>query len=179
MMTDRGAARAIGVLFVVGTVAGALELTLVQQRYVNGSEYLTKMAAHENQVATGALLTLVMGVALLAMSIVISPILRRHSERLALGYVVARTVEGVFYVAVWGLVGAALYLVAGVLVIYGLKPLSATQAALEAPLGVQEMLLALWLIVKGFNHDQRPIAVPSTDRSWPVSERGTQVGSAA
>ena len=44
------------------------------------------------------ILTLIMGVALVAMSIVIYPVLRKHSERMALGYVVARTVESVIYV---------------------------------------------------------------------------------
>jgi hypothetical protein len=38
-----------------------------------------------------------------------------------------------------------------VLVIYGLEPLSTTQVVLEVPLGVQEMVLAVWLIVKGFD----------------------------
>jgi hypothetical protein len=53
--------------------------------------------------------------------------------------------------SVWGLAGASLYLAAGVLVIYGLEPLSTTQVVLEVPLGVQEMVLAVWLIVKGFD----------------------------
>ena len=34
---------------------------------------------------------------------------------------------------------------------YGLEPLSTPQVVLEAPLGLQEIALALWLIVKGFD----------------------------
>ena len=168
-------------------------------------------------------MTLIMGVALVGVSIVIYPVLRRHSERLALGYVVARTVESVFYVmdavllltlltvsrgfvdagapdashfqavgdsvlgardwagnalldltafglsalilnyalygarlvprwlSVWGLAGASLYMTAGAMVMYGLEPLSTTRVMLDAPLGLQEMALAIWLIGKGFN----------------------------
>ena len=46
--------------------------------------------------------------------------------------------------------GAIAYLAAGVLVLYGLQPLSTPQVLLEAPLGLQELALALWLILKGF-----------------------------
>jgi hypothetical protein len=52
----------------------------------------------------------------------------------------------------WGLIGAVLYWVAGPLVMFELlTPLSTLHIALQAPLGLQEMALALWLIVKGFN----------------------------
>ena len=71
---------------------------VVYQPLVDASDYLTKLSLHEDRVATGALLTLIMGVALVGVSMFIYPVLRRHSERLALGYVVARTVESVFYV---------------------------------------------------------------------------------
>jgi hypothetical protein len=210
------------VLFIVGTVAGGLGLAL-SQSLVDSSDYLTEMSLHESQVATGALLTLAMGVALVGMSIVIYPVLRRHNERFALGYVVARSIESVIYVAdvillltlltvsqgfvdegardsslfsplgdvllgardwaghavldmtafglsaailnaalftarlvprwlsAWGLAGASLYMAAGAAVMYGLEPLSTTQVVLEAPLGVQEMALASWLIFKGFD----------------------------
>jgi hypothetical protein len=53
--------------------------------------------------------------------------------------------------SIWGLVGATTYLATGVMVMYGLEPLSTTQVVLEMPLGVQEMALAVWLIVKGFS----------------------------
>jgi hypothetical protein len=56
------------------------------------------------------------------------------------------------WLSVWGIAGAVLLMVAGVLVIFGvLGPLSAGQMALAAPIGVQEMVLAVWLIAKGFD----------------------------
>lgn len=45
----------------------------------------------------------------------------------------------------WGLIGAAVYLVAGVMALFG-----TAMDFLLALLGVQEMVMALWLIFKGF-----------------------------
>ena len=50
-----------------------------------------------------------------------------------------------------GSAGASLYMAAGAMVLYGLEPLSTPQIVLEAPLGLQEMALAIWLIVRGFD----------------------------
>ena len=218
-MTDRATAAAVGTLFLVAWIAGAIGLWL-EESVVGGDDYLTAASAHPDRLATSVLLQLVMGVAVVAIAVVIYPVLRRGSERLAMAYVVARTVEAVicvvgatgllalitvsekyvaaqdgtayaafgqlvkaerdwsghaildvavftvgalvlnaaFYLAhlvpnwlsVWGLAGAVAYLAAGVLVLYGLEPLSTPQVMLEAPLGLQELALALWLILKGF-----------------------------
>jgi hypothetical protein len=52
----------------------------------------------------------------------------------------------------WGLVGATLGIVASLLVMFGLiSPLSTLQVVLNLPIAVQEMVLAVWLIVRGFN----------------------------
>ncbi len=52
----------------------------------------------------------------------------------------------------WGLVGVALLAVAALLVMFGvITPLSASMVVLALPIAVQEMALAVWLIVKGFN----------------------------
>lgn len=50
------------------------------------------------------------------------------------------------WLAVWGLVGGVLYLAAPLLDLFGLE-----MGILMAPLALQEMVLALWLIVKGFD----------------------------
>jgi hypothetical protein len=56
------------------------------------------------------------------------------------------------WLSIWGLVGVALGIVAGLLGMFQLiGPLSTPQAILALPIAVQEMALAIWLIVKGFN----------------------------
>jgi len=52
----------------------------------------------------------------------------------------------------WGIVGIILMIVTGILVMFrAIGPMSTTQVILAIPIGVQEMVLAVWLIVKGFN----------------------------
>ena len=219
-MSDRATAVAVGALFLVASIAGFIGLS-IQESVVGGGDYLIAAAAHPDRLATGVLLQLVMGVAAVSIAVVIYPVLRRGTERLAMVYVVARTLEAVVYIvsgtglltlitlgrryvaaedastfaalgqlitaerdwsghaildaavfslaalvlnaafyrsrlvprwlSVWGLAGASTYLISGLLVMYGLKPLSTPQVVLEAPLGLQEIALALWLIVRGFN----------------------------
>ena len=55
------------------------------------------------------------------------------------------------WLSVWGLIGAPLMLAAGFLVLVDGDPNSPLSTALYAPLALQEMVLAIWLIVKGFN----------------------------
>ena len=51
----------------------------------------------------------------------------------------------------WGFIGAILYLASGFLPLFGYDSRSTTYALMEAPLGLNEMVFAVWLIVKGFN----------------------------
>ena len=56
------------------------------------------------------------------------------------------------WISGWGLIAAIPYLAGGVLSMVGLfGPSSTITDMLDIPLGVQEMLLAVWLIAKGFN----------------------------
>jgi hypothetical protein len=52
----------------------------------------------------------------------------------------------------WGIAGTALGFAAGMLVLFGVTGyMSALQDVLNIPIGVNEMVLAVWLIVRGFN----------------------------
>ena len=60
------------------------------------------------------------------------------------------------WVSGWGLIAAILYWASSLLVMFSLViPLSTIHIALQAPLGLQEIALAVWLIVKGFNPSAR------------------------
>ena len=54
------------------------------------------------------------------------------------------------WLAVWGLAGAALILARGVVGMYGADLSGLAQAVLAAPIALNEMVLAVWLIVRGF-----------------------------
>jgi len=221
-----------GVLYIIGTVAGILSIVFINP-LLNSPDLLTAVSADGSQLILGALIVMVMALALAMVPVVMFPVLRRHNEVLALGYVVFRgALETFFYFAMvisslfllilnqvavtdssalqtvatellesemlgslltivfilgalmfytvlyqsklvprwlsgWGLIAAPLYLAAGFLVLFGtIEPMSTTDSLLQMPLGIQEMVLALWLIVKGFN----PTAVESGSARIAVSE---------
>ena len=63
------------------------------------------------------------------------------------------------WITLWGFVGIPLYAAAYLLAMYGtIDSNSSTQNLLQLPLGVQEMVLAVWLIARGF----RPPAASTT-----------------
>jgi len=217
MSSNRKTAIIVGVLFIIGTVAGFLALFVFAGPILEDPDYLVELSANENQIVVAALLVLVMAFALAMVPVVMFPLFKKHNEALALGSVVFRgTLEAVCYIAfvvcwlllltlsqdyvkagaadasyfqtsanllqvasvwigyilsivfslgalmiyylffqtkliprwlsVWGLIGAVLYLAAALLGLFGSE-----LGILEAPLALQEMVLAVWLIVKGFN----------------------------
>jgi hypothetical protein len=63
------------------------------------------------------------------------------------------------WITVWGLVGIPLYVAAYLLAMYGVVGISSAEVNLLClPLGVQEMVLAVWMIARGF----RPVAAANT-----------------
>ena len=55
------------------------------------------------------------------------------------------------WLSVWGLIGAPLMLIAGFSLVVTGDPNSTFSSVLYAPLALQEMVLAVWLIARGFN----------------------------
>ncbi len=56
------------------------------------------------------------------------------------------------WLSVWGLIGVPLWIVAALLLMFGLvEPFSTSVILLDIPIAINEMVLAVWLIVKGFN----------------------------
>jgi hypothetical protein len=227
MNTYRKTAIIVGVLYIIGTVAGILCKVLTGS-IQNDLNLLTKVTANENQIIIGALFLLIMGLALAMVPVMMFPILKKHNEALALGYVVYRgaletvttiamviswlfltilsqeyfagahdasyfqtlgtlLLKGndsistisqivfplgalIFYcllyqskliprwISGWGLIAAILWLATTLLDLFGIiSAWSTVQVVLALPIGLQEMVMAVWLIVKGFN----PSAVAS------------------
>jgi hypothetical protein len=67
-----------------------------------------------------------------------------------LNAVLYRTVLVPRWISVWGLIGAVLLLVSAALELYGSDPSTTVQAVLAAPIAINEMVLAVWLIARGF-----------------------------
>ena len=217
MDTNRKSAIIVGALFIIASVTTVLSGVFFESIY--DPDYLTAVSANENQMLIGVLFLLTASASVVGISIAIYPILKKHNESLALGYVGARIFEGIFFVvsaivllsilslsqefvnavapvasyfqtsgalllavfdwnsilldfpfalsavmvnyllykskliprwlSVLGFVGGALYLATVPVTMFGLSP--PWMIYLAAPIGVQEMVLAVWLIVKGFN----------------------------
>jgi Domain of unknown function (DUF4386) len=221
MNANRRMARAVGGAFIIGTVAGILS-RVVTGPIQNAQDPLMSVPGSDARLVVGALFVLVMGLALAMVPVMMFPILRKHNEALALGYVVFRGgLEAVAYLAIatswlllvplsqiyaqagvldasnvqtlgtllleakeigsiltivfclgalifnyllyqtelvprwlsgWGLIAIVPYLAAGLLAMFGIiHALSPIYAILNLPLALQEIVLAVWLIVGGFN----------------------------
>jgi hypothetical protein len=124
---------------------------------LSAPDYLLQVSANEIQIITGSFLILVMAVAVAWIPVMLFPILKKQNETLAVGYVVFRALEAVCDIVIvisWLLLLTLSqgYVKAGLLLMFALiSASSTTQWVLMLPLGLQEMVLGVWLIVKGFN----------------------------
>jgi hypothetical protein len=213
--SNKKTARIVGTLFIIATVAGIL--SVLGSGPLHTPDYLVNVAANGNQVITGALFVLIMGIAIALIPVVLFPILKKYSEVLALGYILFRILEVVTFIAIaisflllltlsreyirvdttnvpyyqtlgtfllaaldwinlvtitvfslsalilnyifyrsrlipqwlssWGLIGAVLHLAGGLLGMFDFGQVG----FLAAPIALQEMAYAIWLIFKGFD----------------------------
>jgi len=218
MNSTRKIAVITGVVFVIATVAALLARALVPDP--TGADYLTNFSANANRVAAGVLLYLIGHFACAGIAVVMYPVLKKWNAGLALGSVIFRTIETVFYtvgvvcllslltlgqqftsavsadrtslqaigdlllsinqqaalagvfafslgafmyyylffqsrliplwLSGWGIVAIILMLTACVLALFSGNRIT-SYIPLAAPIALQEMVLAVWLIVKGFN----------------------------
>ena len=224
-MTHRAAARVVGALFITATGSIILSVVLLEP-VVDAPDFLTQASVSEARVAAGVLLELVNNIAVVGIAVVMYPVLKPFSERLALGYVAARSIESVLFtigtghlltllfvsqefvaagappvshfhtlggmllaghslenasggaalgfiavalgtltlnyvlyrarlvprwISTFGLLAGASLLAARVMAISGLGLSPATVTILDAPIFLEEMVVAVWLIVKGFD----------------------------
>jgi len=218
MNTTRKIAIITGVIFIIATVAALLAAGV--DPILAGTDYLSKVSAHASQVAADAFLYLIAAFTSVGIAIALYPVLKERNAGLAIGSVVFRTVEAVFYmVAVvsllsvltlsqqlssagaadgtslqaigavllslrehaslaavfafslgacmyytvffqsrlvprwlsgWGVIATLLMLTACVLSLFSDNPITG-YTLLVLPIALQEMVLAVWLIAKGFS----------------------------
>jgi Domain of unknown function (DUF4386) len=100
MNSSKNTAAIVGVLFIIGTVAGILSI-LVAGPFLDDPGYLVKTSANETRVILGTLLVLTMGFVLAMVPVAMFPIFKKHNETLALGAVLFRgAFETVLYIAI-------------------------------------------------------------------------------
>lgn len=234
MKTYRKTAIVVGVLFILATALSLISSSMLGS-IIGAPNYLTNVAANGNQIIIGALLELAAAVSVMLIPAVMFPVLKQHSEGMALGYFGFRILEAVTlfvgamsalllltlsqqyvnvgapavssfqisgalllaarnwafplnplifgpgalilysvlyqanliprWLSVWGLIGAAMVFVFGLLGMFG-----NILIFMAIPIAVQEMVMAVWLIVKGFNPSAfannaakayHPAAIPS------------------
>lgn len=226
--TLRRTAAKVGLLYILGTVAGCC--SVIATPFLNDPDYLTKVSENATPVIIGALLILTMGIALSLMSVLLYPVLRKHDQTLATGYVIFRgaletatyiftafcwlisaalgraalqvgtdtstlkavcdaltdpraggAITTVFFIigalmfytmlyrsrlvprwiSAWGLASALPYILSAALVLFSvIGSGSDAECLLYLPMLLQEMVLAAWLIAKGF--DPRAIRTQQT-----------------
>ena len=219
MDSDRKTAVIVGVLFISALVSISL-VNVILGPILDVPNYIITSFAHENQLIIAAIFWFIGAFSAFTITFMLFPILRKHFESLAMGYVGFRLIESVFYIisgisllliltvsqkyvsgaidasyyqslgalltalyywsfmvggfiffgfgslalnsvlyqsklvprwlSLWGLVGAVLALLFGLLSLFGFGT-SSPFVLLSAPIAVQEMTFAAWLIVKGFN----------------------------
>ena len=89
LRANRKTAITVGVLYIIGTVAGILSL-VVTGPILESPDFLLQVSMNPNQIVIGALFVLTMGLALAMVPVMMFPILKSYNEALAVGYVVFR-----------------------------------------------------------------------------------------
>ena len=97
MNSTRRTSIATGALFIVATIAALAAASVIPS--LTGTDYLTAVADQPNQLAAAALLYLIAAGSSVGIAIALYPLLKRINTALALGSVVFRTIEAVFYAA--------------------------------------------------------------------------------
>jgi hypothetical protein len=214
MDSNRKTSIIVGVLFFTALASSMLSGVFLESK--DDPDYLAAVSANENQVLIGVIFQLTLTASVVAIPITMFPILKKHHESLALGYIGARIFEGFFdavmaislllllalsrefveagatgasdfqtsgalllgvydwssvpenfpyglgalilnyvmyqsrlvprWLSGWGLIGGIVMIAMGLLRLFG-----HSVYYLALPIVLNELVLAVWLIVKGFN----------------------------
>jgi hypothetical protein len=91
MNSNRNKTIIAGILYIVGTVSGVLSIVPA----VDAPDYLVNASANANQVLLGALFQFIMTIAYAGFAITLYPILRKHMESLATGFLSFKIIAAV------------------------------------------------------------------------------------
>ncbi len=233
MNTYRKTAISVAVLFLIALVFNIVA-SGIYPPILNAPDYLVNVYPNKIPVTIGILLDFICAPAMILIPIMLFPLFKMFNERIALGYVVFRLLEGILHIFLainslslislsqdyinsgapdvsyfqalgnsihariewatllyiivytlgaimfyyllykskliprwlsgWGLF-AVVFLLTGALLhmfgIFGTMPLMKVMPFFAPPIGLQEMVMAVWLIVKGFNPS---VIVPGSDQ---------------
>ena len=91
----RRTARVVGVVYIAGFVVGIGGNILIQSN-ISAPNHLSTVFANSMMVAIGAILWLMAVIGDTAHGVLMFPVLKQHSERMAIGYLAARIVDAIF-----------------------------------------------------------------------------------
>ena len=95
MNSFRTTARVVGVVYIAGFVVGIGGNILIQSN-ISAPNHLSTVFANSMMVALGAVLWLMAVLGDAAHGVLMFPVLKQHSERMAIGYLAARIVDAIF-----------------------------------------------------------------------------------
>ncbi len=95
-MTHQSIARIVGILFITATVPFSLSVIILLP-VLSAPDFLAQVSLQQDRVSVGIFLELVNHIAVVSIAVLLYPVLKPFSERLALGYVVARSIEAVLF----------------------------------------------------------------------------------
>ncbi len=220
MNSNKKIAIIVGGLFIIATVSSILATFGFLDPILNAPDYLANVSENRTQFILGVLIDAINSVAVVAIAVTLFPILKKHNEALAIGYVASRIIESVIlivghisqlslvplsqeyvqagadasyflpsgtlllavydwtwllgptivlgltalilnqilyqsrlvprFISVWGLIGGISIVAGGLLATLGVIS-TESSILLGTLIALQEMVLAVWLIVKGFN----------------------------
>ena len=97
--TYRTTAKIVGVVWLAGFILAVVGNKLILS-ILDAPNPLSAVSANSMQVAIGGMLMLVCAAAEVALGVLMFPVLKQHSERIALGYFGSKILDAVFF-AVW------------------------------------------------------------------------------
>jgi len=95
MNSYRMTAKVVGVVYLAGFVVGIGGNILIQS-ILGAPDYLSTISTNSMKIAIGAILWLMAVGGDIAHGVLMFPILKQHSERMALGYLATRIIDAIF-----------------------------------------------------------------------------------